>query len=52
MTHEEQIEEILIEAHALGLRLEVMEWARKEMEHNPRLRRVDAYELAYREWVK
>lgn len=52
MTHEEQIEEILIEAHAHGLRIEVMEWARKEMEENPQMRRVDAYELAYREWVK
>lgn len=52
MTHEEEIEEILIEADAYGLRLEVMEWAKKELEENPKLRKVDAYHLAYNEWVK
>jgi len=36
MTNEEEIEEILYEASAYGLRTEVMDWARKEMEENPK----------------
>ena len=52
MTAEEEIEEILIEADAVGLRSEVMEWARKEMDKNPKMRREDAYQQAYYEWVK
>lgn len=52
MTDSEHIEELLYEAHAYGMRDEVMDWARKEMDENPRMKRVDAYELAFREWVK
>jgi len=52
MTESEHIEEILHEASAYGLRTEVMEWAKKEMEQNPKIRKVDAYELAFNEWVK
>lgn len=52
MTESEQIEEILHEASAYGLRTEVMEWAKKELEQNPKIRKVDAYELAFNEWVK
>ena len=52
MTAEEEIEEILIEAAAVGLRSEVMDWARKVMNENPKMRRVDAYQQAYYEWVK
>jgi hypothetical protein len=52
MTEEQQIEEILLESHSYGLAQEVMEWAKKEMEENPRMRKVDAYELAFKEWVK
>jgi len=52
MTDSEHIEELLYEAHAYGMRAEVMDWAKKEMEENPKLSRVDAYELAFREWVK
>jgi hypothetical protein len=52
MTAEEQIEELLMEASAYGLRTEVMDWAQKEMKENPKLRKVDAYELAFNEWVK
>ena len=52
MTSEEQIEEILIEASAYGLREEVMEWAKKEMKENPSIQKVEAYELAFKEWVK
>jgi hypothetical protein len=52
MTNEEQIEEILIEASAYGLRTEVMEWARKEMQENPNMDKVLAYQIAYDEWIK
>ena len=52
MTESEQIEEILHEASAYGLRNEVMESARKELEENPKMRKIDAYEIAYKEWVK
>lgn len=52
MTESEQIEEILHEASAYGLRTEVMESARKELEANPKMRKIDAYEIAYNEWVK
>jgi len=52
MTNEEEIEEILYEASAYGLRTEVMDWARKEMEENPKLSMVEAYEIAFNEWVK
>ena len=52
MTESEHIEEILHEASAFGLRTEVMEWAQKEMKQNPKMRKVDAYEIAYKEWVK
>jgi hypothetical protein len=52
MTNEEQIEEILMEASAYGLRLEVIEWAKKEMVVNPNIDKVDAYQQAFSEWVK
>ncbi len=51
MTNEEQIEEILMEASAYGLRLEVIEWAKKEMVVNPNIDKVDAYQQAFSEWV-
>ena len=52
MTNEEQIEEILMEASAYGLRLEVIESAHKDMEQNPMMDKVDAYQQAFSEWVK
>ena len=52
MTESKQIEEILLEASAFGLRTEVMEWAQKELKGNPKLRKIDAYEIAFNEWVK
>ena len=52
MTESEEIEEILHEAHAHGMRSEVMEWANKELKENPKLRKVDAYHLAFHEWCK
>ena len=52
MTESEQIEEILHEASSFGLRTEVMDWAQKELKENPKMRKVDAYEIAFSEWVK
>tara|TARA_B100000780_G_C21004477_1_gene402024 strand:+ start:746 stop:910 length:165 start_codon:yes stop_codon:yes gene_type:complete len=47
MTNEEQIEEILFEAHAHGVRDEVMELANQMLEKQGRLlNRVDAYQQA------
>ena len=53
-TLEEQIhiEEILAEARAYGLDWEVKSWAMQFMKDNPEMPLVDAYQLAYTEWVK
>lgn len=46
----EEIELILVEASAYGLRAEVIEWAEKFMlEGHSEL---EAYQLAFDEWVK
>lgn len=50
MTAEEQIEELLMEASAYGLRNEVIEWAKKFMSEG--CDKLIAYELAFNEWVK
>lgn len=50
MTSEEQIEEILHEAHAYGLRVEVMETAREYMKDG--YDKVTSYEYAFGEWIK
>ena len=50
MTTEEQIEEILHEASAYGLRVEVMETAKQYMEEG--MERLLAYENAFNEWIK
>lgn len=52
MTNEEIIEEILIEAHKYGLRIEVLETARQILDENPKMDKVRAYEEAYSEWIK
>jgi len=46
MTAEEQIEETLYEAHAYGIRNEVMSEAVKMMVLNPKMGRPQAYEYA------
>lgn len=46
MTSEEQVIEILMEAAALGIREEVIQYARHLREINIRMDRVDAYEVA------
>jgi hypothetical protein len=47
MTAEQQIEEILWEAHAYGLRSEVMNEARAQLQSNPKLDKVVVYEKAF-----
>ena len=49
---EEQIELILEEANAYGLRQEVKMWAEKELEKDNTLSKLDAYVIAYHEWIK
>ena len=51
MTESEQIEEILYEASAYGLRTEVIDSAQKELKQTPKLRMVDAYENAFNKCV-
>ena len=51
MSEEQQIEEILLEAKAYGLRSEVEAWAEMYMIINPKLNKVQAYEKGYKEWV-
>jgi hypothetical protein len=48
----EQIELILTEANAYGLRAEVEEWADSYQEKDPNISRLDAVIMAYSEWVK
>lgn len=48
MTQEEQIEEILMESHSFGLRIEVMDAAKEIMGSNPSMRKVEAYEEAFK----
>ena len=52
MSEEEQIEEILEEANAHNLREEVKIWAEKELEKDNTLSKLDAYVIAYHEWIK
>ena len=47
MTESQEIEEILMESHSYGLRVEVMEAASKIMRSTPTIRRVDAYHKAF-----
>ena len=48
----EQIELILEEANAHGLRWEVDDWAKKIIENNPEINIVEAYQMAFGEWIK
>ena len=49
---EEEIELILEEANAYGLRIEVEQWAMQELKEDPDLSRLEAYVIAYNEWIK
>lgn len=48
MTEENQVIEVLMEAAALGIREEVIQYSRHLREINIRLSRIDAYEMAMR----
>lgn len=47
MTNEEIIDEILHEASDLNVRYEVIELTNKLLETNPKMERVDAFEVAF-----
>ena len=49
---EEDIELILEEANAFGLRIEVEQWAIQLLKEDHDLSRLEAYVLAYNEWIK
>lgn len=46
------IDEILLEASAYGLSSEVESYAKKFIEANPKMDNIEAYQLAYQEWIK
>ena len=50
--NKEQIELILEEASAYGLRQEVHDWAKKFMKKDSNLSELDATKMAYNEWIK
>ena len=52
LNDEEDIELLLEEANAFGLRWEIDSTARQMMEQNPMLPRLEAYVQAYNEWIK
>jgi hypothetical protein len=41
-----------MEANSCGLRQEVLDWAKSLMDADPRMDKVDAYQLAYHELIK
>ena len=49
---EEDIELLLEEANAYGLRIEVEQWAIQLLKEDPDLSRLEAYVRAYNEWIK
>ena len=52
MTNEEIIEEILIDAHSYGLRVQVIETAKLILDEDPKKDKVVAYEEAFNKWIK
>lgn len=52
MNNEEIIEEILMEAHAYGVRKEVIKKAKALIQEDPKMDKVDAYEIALEECTK
>ena len=52
LNDEEDIELILEEANAFGLRWEVDSFAKKFMNEDPMLSKLEAYVQAYNEWIK
>ena len=52
MSSEEQIEEILYEAHAYGMRENVLSMASKLLRENPKMDKVEAYQQSYNKIIK
>jgi hypothetical protein len=52
LNDEEDIELLLEEANAFGLRWEVDSFAKQFMDEDPMLPRLEAYVRAYNEWIK
>ena len=52
LNDEEDIELLLEEANAYGLRTEVEQWAMQLLKEDPDLSRLEAYVMAYNEWIK
>ena len=52
LNDEEDIELLLEEANAYGLRIEVEQWAMQLLKEDPDLSRLEAYVVAYNEWIK
>ena len=49
---EEEIQLLIEEANAFGLRWEVDSFAKKFMDEDPMLPKLEAYVMAYNEWIK
>jgi|TARA_B100000963_G_scaffold104654_1_gene90623 hypothetical protein len=47
ISNEEHLEEILYEAHAYGVRLEVIQLASKLMEEDNKLSKIDAHQISF-----
>ena len=52
MSEQQQIDEILLEANAYGLRKEVEDTAKQKRLNIPSLTKLGAYKVAYNEWIK
>ena len=52
LNDEEDIELLLEEANAFGLRWEIDSTAKQMMEQNPMLPKLEVYVQAYNEWIK
>ena len=52
LNDEEDIELLLEEANAFGLRWEVDSFAKQYMDENPNISKLEAYVRAYNEWIK
>ena len=52
LNDEEDIELLLEEANAYGLRIEVEQWAMQLLKEDMDLSRIEAYVLSYNEWIK
>ena len=52
MSEQQQIEEILLEANAYGLKWEVMDTATRLLKEDNKISELQAYVNAYNNWIK